>query len=66
MRDSAVNKLHRDLDNKKEIGRGPPPPQSLALLELVALGNARGRILENGDVPALRNEMYRKLQAPKN
>ena len=47
LQDPAVDKVHQDLDNGQAVGVLP----YVALLELVALDNAKGRILKNGDSP---------------
>ena len=46
MHDLTVNKVRRNIDSEGEM----EVPRALALLEYMVMGNAKSRILENGDV----------------
>ena len=58
MQDSTVNKLPRTRNSEKEV----EVPQSLAIWGYLVLGNARYRILENGDILSLREQDASKLE----
>ena len=58
MQGLTVNKVRVIIDSEKEI----EDPQSLTLLALIAMGNAKSRILKNGNVRGVKEHAISQIE----